>query len=112
MTAKPAPGSGESETMLADSDAQHLTSPGAVARHGRVYVSRAGTGEETGYAHRSLLIRRLRIVTRGHFALQNASEQEKLLITATYYYRVTGEIEDAVRAYEEMVESYPQASEK
>jgi eukaryotic-like serine/threonine-protein kinase len=38
---------------------------------------------------------------------QNADEREKLLISAVYYRHVTGELGNAARTYEEMVEIYP-----
>jgi serine/threonine protein kinase/tetratricopeptide (TPR) repeat protein len=40
----------------------------------------------------------------------HASEQEKLRITADYYFNVTGELERAAQAYEELIESYPRKS--
>jgi len=41
----------------------------------------------------------------------HASEREKLEITAAYYENVTGELEKAVKARKEQVESYPRLSE-
>ena len=38
---------------------------------------------------------------------EHASEREKLLITASYYWNVTGELEKAAQAYQETIESYP-----
>jgi serine/threonine protein kinase/tetratricopeptide (TPR) repeat protein len=38
---------------------------------------------------------------------ERASEQEKLLIAALYYVRVTGELDKAAQAYQEEVQSYP-----
>jgi serine/threonine protein kinase/tetratricopeptide (TPR) repeat protein len=38
---------------------------------------------------------------------QNTDEREKLLISAVYYRHVTGELGNAARTYEEMVEIYP-----
>jgi serine/threonine protein kinase/tetratricopeptide (TPR) repeat protein len=38
---------------------------------------------------------------------QNADEREKLMISAVYYRHVTGELGNAARTYQEMVESYP-----
>jgi serine/threonine protein kinase/tetratricopeptide (TPR) repeat protein len=40
----------------------------------------------------------------------HASEQERLRITADYYFNVTGELERAAQAYEELIESYPRKS--
>ena len=42
------------------------------------------------------------------FQLQeHASEREKLLIAAEYYWSVTGELDKAVQTYQEAIESYP-----
>ncbi|MGB9486499.1 MAG: tetratricopeptide repeat protein, partial [Terriglobia bacterium] len=42
------------------------------------------------------------------FALRDhASERERLIITADYYLNVTGELDKAAQAYQEMIESYP-----
>ena len=50
--------------------------------------------------------------TQKSFELRDhASEREKLEITATYYENVTGELEKAVNARKEQVESYPRLSE-
>jgi tetratricopeptide (TPR) repeat protein len=38
---------------------------------------------------------------------EHASEREKLVITANYYDRVTGEQEKAVKVYQERIENYP-----
>ncbi len=38
---------------------------------------------------------------------QHASERERLLITADYYLNVTGELDKAAQAYQELTESYP-----
>ena len=38
---------------------------------------------------------------------ERASEREKLVITASYYLHVTGELAKAARTYEEWIESYP-----
>jgi tetratricopeptide (TPR) repeat protein len=38
---------------------------------------------------------------------EHASEREKLLITANYYWRVTGELEKGAQTYQEEIESYP-----
>jgi len=38
---------------------------------------------------------------------ENASEPEKLTITANYYQNVTGELEKAAQTYQEEIESYP-----
>jgi serine/threonine protein kinase/tetratricopeptide (TPR) repeat protein len=45
------------------------------------------------------------------FALrEHSSEREKLFISAIYYQNVTGELEKAVQAYQEEIESYPRDS--
>jgi serine/threonine protein kinase/tetratricopeptide (TPR) repeat protein len=41
---------------------------------------------------------------------EHASEREKVRITADYYLNVTGELEKAAQAYEELIESYPRKS--
>jgi len=41
---------------------------------------------------------------------EHASEQERLRITADYYFNVTGELERAAQTYEELIESYPRKS--
>ncbi len=41
---------------------------------------------------------------------EHASEREKLAIAANYYSSVTGELDKAVQAYQEWVESYPRSS--
>jgi tetratricopeptide (TPR) repeat protein len=41
---------------------------------------------------------------------EHASEQERLRITADYYFNVTGELERAAQAYEELIDSYPRKS--
>ena len=38
---------------------------------------------------------------------EHASEREKLAITATYYWNVTGELDKAAQTYQEEIESYP-----
>jgi tetratricopeptide (TPR) repeat protein len=38
---------------------------------------------------------------------EHASEREKLAITAFYYQRVTGELDNAAQTYQEAIESYP-----
>jgi tetratricopeptide (TPR) repeat protein len=38
---------------------------------------------------------------------EHASEREKLVITADYYSRVTGELDKAAQTYQEEIESYP-----
>jgi tetratricopeptide (TPR) repeat protein len=40
----------------------------------------------------------------------HTSEREKLTITANYYLNVTGELDKAARAYQELIESYPRDS--
>ena len=41
---------------------------------------------------------------------EHTSEREKLTITANYYLNVTGELDKAARAYQELIESYPRDS--
>jgi len=38
---------------------------------------------------------------------ERASEREKLLITGSYYYNVTGELDKAAQTYQEEIQSYP-----
>jgi serine/threonine protein kinase/tetratricopeptide (TPR) repeat protein len=42
---------------------------------------------------------------------EHASEREKLAITGTYYWNVTGELDKVVRTYQEEIEIYPRESE-
>jgi eukaryotic-like serine/threonine-protein kinase len=49
-------------------------------------------------------------ITKAFQLREHASEREKLEITAAYYSTVTGEIDKAVQAYQEGVESYPRDS--
>ncbi len=46
--------------------------------------------------------------TKAFQVREHASEREKLGITADYYQSVTGELDKAARAYQELIESYPQ----
>jgi serine/threonine protein kinase/tetratricopeptide (TPR) repeat protein len=48
--------------------------------------------------------------TRAFELREHASEREKLGITANYYSNVTGELDKAARAYNELIESYPRDS--
>src|SRR5262249_53918854 len=41
---------------------------------------------------------------------EHASEREKLFIIADYYLKVTGELDKAAQAYQEVIESYPRDS--
>ena len=43
---------------------------------------------------------------------EHASEREKLAITAEYYRSVTGELDKAIKTYQEAIESYPQDCER
>jgi len=45
--------------------------------------------------------------TKAFQSREHASEREKLQITAQYYSYATGELDEAARTYEEMVESHP-----
>ncbi len=45
--------------------------------------------------------------TRAFQLREHASEREKLLIAATYYENVTGELEKAAQTYDQQIESYP-----
>jgi tetratricopeptide (TPR) repeat protein/predicted Ser/Thr protein kinase len=47
--------------------------------------------------------------TRAFELREHASEREKLLITADYYHNVTGELDRAARAYQELIASYPRS---
>ncbi len=49
-------------------------------------------------------------ITKAFQLREHASERERLGIAATYYRSVTGEIDKAVPAYREIIESYPQES--
>jgi tetratricopeptide (TPR) repeat protein len=48
-------------------------------------------------------------ITRALQLRQHASEREKLVISARYYRDVTGEVDRAERAYQELIENYPRA---
>jgi eukaryotic-like serine/threonine-protein kinase len=48
--------------------------------------------------------------TRAFQLRKHASEREKLEITAVYYSTVTGEVDKAIQAYQQEIESYPQDS--
>jgi tetratricopeptide (TPR) repeat protein len=47
--------------------------------------------------------------TRAFELREHTSEREKLLITATYYSNVTGELAKAAQPYQELIESYPRS---
>jgi DNA-binding winged helix-turn-helix (wHTH) protein/tetratricopeptide (TPR) repeat protein len=49
--------------------------------------------------------------TKAYDLREHASEREKLRILAEYYENVTGELDKAAEAYQELIESYPQESE-
>jgi tetratricopeptide (TPR) repeat protein len=49
----------------------------------------------------------LQYFTKAFQLREHASEWEKLLITAAYYSRVTGELDKAAQTYQEEIESYP-----
>src|SRR5207245_5864883 len=60
------------------------------------------------YFSRSELGRASEYYTKAFQVREHAGEREKLGITADYYQNVTGELDKAVQAYEQLVESYPQ----
>ena len=60
------------------------------------------------YFSQSELGRASEYYTKAFQFREHASEREKLGITADYYQNVTGELDKAVQAYEQLVESYPQ----
>jgi eukaryotic-like serine/threonine-protein kinase len=66
---------------------------------GMEYEDMAELGRATSYYAEAFQLR------------EHASEQERLSITAFYYASVTGELEKAVRSYQEGVESYPRRPE-
>jgi tetratricopeptide (TPR) repeat protein len=55
----------------------------------------------------SELVRSREYYTKAFELREHASEREKLAITASYYDRVTGELEKSAQAHLEMLESYP-----
>ena len=48
-------------------------------------------------------------ITKAFQLREHASEREKLNITADYYSSVTGEVDKAAQAYQELIDSYPRA---
>jgi eukaryotic-like serine/threonine-protein kinase len=60
------------------------------------------------YFSQSELGRASEYYTKAFQVREHASEREKLGITADYYQNVTGELDKSVRAYEELIASYPQ----
>jgi eukaryotic-like serine/threonine-protein kinase len=62
------------------------------------YYSLSQTGRATEYDTKAFHLR------------EHASEQEKLAITANYYWTVTGELDKAVQTYQEENDSYPRVS--
>jgi eukaryotic-like serine/threonine-protein kinase len=62
---------------------------------GGVYANLGELGRASEYFTKALELR------------EHASEREKLSITASYYYIVTGELEKAAQAYRNWIESYP-----
>jgi serine/threonine protein kinase/tetratricopeptide (TPR) repeat protein len=46
-------------------------------------------------------------ITKAFQLREHASEREKLAITASYYWNVTGELDKAAQTFEEEIESYP-----
>jgi tetratricopeptide (TPR) repeat protein/predicted Ser/Thr protein kinase len=62
-----------------------------------------------GYAYSSMgeLERSSEYFTKAFELREHASEREKLGITAGYYANVSGELDRAVQAYQELMESYP-----
>ena len=48
-------------------------------------------------------------VTKAFQLREHASEREKLNISADYYSSVTGEVDKAAQAYQELIDSYPRA---
>jgi eukaryotic-like serine/threonine-protein kinase len=59
------------------------------------YTSLGETGRAREYLARAFQLR------------EHASEREKLAITATYYWNVTGEVDKAAQTYRERIETYP-----
>jgi eukaryotic-like serine/threonine-protein kinase len=62
---------------------------------GNVYYSMGQTGRASEYYTKAFQLR------------EHASEREKLYITATYYWNVTGELDKAAQTYQEAIQSYP-----
>jgi Tfp pilus assembly protein PilF len=49
-------------------------------------------------------------LTKAFQLREHASEREKLVIAAEYYWGVTGELDKAAQAFQELIESYPRES--
>jgi len=62
------------------------------------------------YAGLGELGRAREYLTKAFQLREHASEPEKLMITADYYQRATGELDKAAQTYQEWVESYPRDS--
>jgi eukaryotic-like serine/threonine-protein kinase len=60
-----------------------------------------------GYLSLAELGRASEYFTKAFQLREHASEREKLLIAATYYRSVTGELDKAAQTYQEEIESYP-----
>jgi len=65
---------------------------------GTEYESLGELERAAGYATKAFKLR------------EHASERERLLITATYYLDVTGELDKAIATYQQEVESYPRSA--
>ena len=59
------------------------------------------------YFTQAELARASEYYTRAFELREHASEREKLLIRASYYQRVSGELDKATQTYQEMVDNYP-----
>ncbi len=59
------------------------------------------------YSNLSEPARAAKYITKAFQLREHASEREKLTLAATYYQIVTGELDKAVQAYQEEIESYP-----
>jgi tetratricopeptide (TPR) repeat protein len=65
------------------------------------------SGVGVDYAILGELRRASEYFTKAFQLREHASEREKLVITADYYSRVTGELDKAAQTYQEEIESYP-----
>jgi serine/threonine protein kinase/tetratricopeptide (TPR) repeat protein len=65
------------------------------------------TAVGTNYTNLGELGRASAYITKAFQLREHASEREKLLIAAHYYEHVTGELDNATQAYQEIIESYP-----
>jgi tetratricopeptide (TPR) repeat protein len=61
----------------------------------------------TDYANLGELGRASDYYTKAFQLREHASEREKLMITADYYWNVTGELDKAAQTFQEEIESYP-----